>query len=110
MEISKKTDLMQTLNGEQKLKPQLQGITQHSTSSVQVYESKDEFLIKFNPQKQNEYIKHFDRCFIGKALRLIEVAGAYEQKTAILWLKIQLFDLAVFTGVKKSLKLTSLEF
>ena len=74
---------------------------QSSTSSVQVYESKDEFLIKFNPQKQNEYIKHFDRCFIGKALRLSEVAGAYEKNTAILWLKIQLFDLAVFTGVKK---------
>ena len=74
---------------------------QSSTSSVQVYESKDEFLIKFNPQKQNEYIKHFDRCFIGKALRLSEVAGAYEQKTAILWLKIQLFDLTVFTGVEK---------
>ena len=74
---------------------------QNCTNSVQVYESKDEFLIKFNPQKQNEYIKHFDRCFIGKALRLSDVAVAYEQKTAILWLKIQLFDLAVFTGVEK---------
>ena len=68
---------------------------------MQVYESKDEFLIKFNPQKQNEYIKHFDRCFIGKALRLTDVAGAYEEKTAIFWIKIQLLDLALFTGVKK---------
>ena len=101
MEISNKTDLMQTLNGEQKWKHQLQEITQHSTSSLQVYESKDEFLIKFNPQKQNEYIKHFDRCFIGKALRLTDVAGAYEAKTAIFWIKIQLLDLALFTGVKK---------
>ena len=101
MEISNKTDLMQTLNGEQEWKHQSQEITQHSTNSIQVYESKDEFLIKFNPQKQNEYIKHFDRCFIGKALRLNDVAIAYEQKTAILWLKIQLFDLALFTGVKK---------
>ena len=101
MEISNKTDLMQTLNGEPKCKPQSQEITQHSTSSVQVYESKDEFLIKFNPQKQNEYIKHFDRCFIGKALRLTDVAGAYEEKTAIFWIKIQLLDLALFTGVKK---------
>ena len=101
MEISNKTDLMQTLNGEPKCKPQSQEITQHSTSSVQVYESKDEFLIKFNPKKQNEYIKHFDRCFVGNALRLSEVAGAYKENTAILWLKIQLFDLAVFTGVKK---------
>ena len=101
MEISNKTDLMQTLNGEPKCKPQSQEITQHSTSSGQVYESKDEFLIKFNPQKQNEYIKHFDRCFIGKALRLTDVAGAYEAKTAIFWIKIQLLDLALFTGVKK---------
>ena len=29
------------------------------------------------------------------------MAAAYEINTAILWLKIQLFDLAVFTGVKK---------
>ena len=101
MEISKETDLMKTLNGEQKWKHHSQEITQRSTNSIQVYESKDEFLIKFNPQKQNEYIKHFDRCFIGKALRLSDVAIAYEQKTAILWLKIQLFDLALFTGVKK---------
>lgn len=101
MEISNKTDLMQTLNGEPKCKPQSQEITQHSTSSVQVYESKDEFLIKFNPKKQNEYIKHFDRCFIGNALRLTDVAGAYEEKTAIFWIKIQLLDLALFTGVKK---------
>ena len=101
MEISNKTDLMQTLNGEPKCKPQSQEITQHSTSNIQVYESKDEFLIKFNPQKQNEYIKHFDRCFIGKALRLTDVAGAYEAKTAIFWIKIQLLDLALFTGVKK---------
>lgn len=101
MEISNKTDLMQTLNGEPKCKPQSQEITQHSTSSVQVYESKDEFLIKFNPKKQNEYIKHFDRCFIGDALRLTDVAGAYEEKTAIFWIKIQLLDLALFTGVKK---------
>ena len=101
MEISNKTDLMQTLNGEPKCKPQSQEITQHYTSSIQVYESKDEFLIKFNPQKQNEYIKHFDRCFIGKALRLSDVAGAYEAKTAIFWIKIQLLDLALFTGVKK---------
>ena len=42
-------------------------------SSVQVYERKTNFLIKFQ-QKQNEYIKHFDRCFIGKALRLTDVA------------------------------------
>jgi hypothetical protein len=68
---------------------------------VQVYESKDEFLIKFNPKKQNEYIKHFDRCFIGNALRLTDVAGVYEEKTAIFWIKIQLLDLALFTGVKK---------
>lgn len=101
MEISNKTDLMQTLNGEPKCKPQSQEITQHSTSSVQVYESKDEFLIKFNPKKQNEYIKHFDRCFIGNALRLTDVADAYEEKTAIFWIKIQLLDLALFTGVKK---------
>lgn len=101
MEISNKTDLMQTLNGEPKCKPQSQEITQHSTSSVQVYESKDEFLIKFNPKKQNEYIKHFDRCFIGNALRLTDVACAYEEKTAIFWIKIQLLDLALFTGVKK---------
>ena len=101
MEISNKTDLMQTLNGEQKCKPQSQEITQHSTSSLQVYESKDEFLIKFNPKKQNEYIKHFDRCFIGNALRLTDVAGIYEEKTAIFWIKIQLLDLALFTGVKK---------
>lgn len=101
MEISNKTDLMQTLNGEPKCKPQSQEITQHSTSSVQVYESKDEFLIKFNPKKQNEYIKHFDRCFIGNALRLTDVASAYEEKTAIFWIKIQLLDLALFTGVKK---------
>ena len=57
--------------------------------------------MKFNPQKQNEYIKHFDRCFIGKALRLKDVASAYEQKTAVFWLKVQLLDLALFTGVKK---------
>jgi hypothetical protein len=101
MEISNKTDLMQTLNGEPKCKPQSQEITQHSTSSVQVYESKDEFLIKFNPKKQNEYIKHFDRCFVGNALRLTDVACAYEEKTAIFWIKIQLLDLALFTGVKK---------
>lgn len=101
MEISNKTDLMQTLNGEPKCKPQSQEITQHSTSSVQVYESKDEFLIKFNPKKQNEYIKHFDRCFIGDALRLTDVADAYGEKTAIFWIKIQLLDLALFTGVKK---------
>lgn len=101
MEISNKTDLMQTLNGEPKCKHQSQEITQHSTSSVQVYESKDEFLIKFNPKKQNEYIKHFDRCFIGNALRLTDVASAYEEKTAIFWIKIQLLDLALFTGVKK---------
>lgn len=90
-----------TINGEQKLRHQSQEIMQHSASSVQVYESKDEFLIKFNPQKQNEYIKHFYRCFIGKALRLSDVAVAYGQNTAILWIKIQLFDLAVFIGVKK---------
>lgn len=101
MEISNKMDLMQTRNGEPKWKSQSQEITQHSTSSVQVYESKEEFLIKFNPQKQNEYIKHFDRCFIGNALRLTDVACVYEENTAILWLKIQLFDLAIFTGVKK---------
>ena len=71
MEISKETDLMRTLNGEPKCKPQSQEITQNCTNSVQVYESKDEFLIKFNPKKQNEYIKHFDRCFIGKALRWV---------------------------------------
>ena len=100
MEISNKTDLMQTLNGEPKCKPQSQEITQHSTSSLQVYESKDEFLIKFNPQKQNEYIKHFDRCFIGNALRLTDVAGAYEEKTAIFWIKIQLLDLAFLQALK----------
>ena len=106
MEISNKTDLMQTLNGEPKWKPQSQEITQHSTSSVQVYESKDEFLIKFNPQKQNEYIKHFDRCFIGKALRLTDVAGAYEEKQLFLWLKIQLLSIC-FTGVKKAKRRTN---
>ena len=37
---------------EAKCKPQSQEITQHSTSSVQVYESKDEFLIKFNPKNR----------------------------------------------------------
>lgn len=29
------------------------------------------------------------------------MACVYEENTAILWLKIQLFDLAIFTGVKK---------
>lgn len=64
-------------------------------------ETKDNFLLKFNPKKQNEYIKHFDRCFIGNALRLNEVSTIYEEKTTIFWLKIQLLDIALFTGVNK---------
>ena len=96
MEISNKTDLMQTLNGEPKWKPQSQEITQHSTSSVQVYESKDEFLIKFNPQKQNEYIKHFDRCFIGNALRLDRCGGRIRRKNSYILDKDTILDLALY--------------
>lgn len=66
------------------------------------YGNGENFLKLFNPDKQTEYYKHLEKCFMGDVPSLSRLSVSFGTSIAEVWLEIQINDLAAFTGVKKS--------
>lgn len=60
----------------------------------------DDFLVMFNPSKQDVYCRSIDRCFIGTAPSLAKVAQCYGTNIAKTWLDCQLRELSEYCGCK----------
>lgn len=64
--------------------------------------SGEAFLSKFNPDRQAVCARFPERCIAGGAPSLIKVREWYGQAVLECWLDIQLTDLVMFAGVRKS--------
>lgn len=66
------------------------------------YKSKENFLTLFAPDRQSKYVtKHLDKCFTGEAPSVKRLEATFGEDTAIVWLNIQLTDLAIYAGIKE---------
>ena len=57
-------------------------------------------MTTFNPDLQPVCLRHPDRAFTGKAPALATVADAYGDEFAEAWLAVEIFNLALSSGVK----------
>ena len=75
--------------------------TPQGLACQQRYETPKRFLELFNPSHQEAYTEDEDRAYAGNAPSLNAVADAFERRTAILWISIQIRDLSEFVGTKE---------
>lgn len=73
--------------------------SQNSLPSV-TYGTKEEFLLTFNPSKQEEFVQARERCFFGTAPTLGELKATYGKEMPSAWLVPQLFNLSEFCGCR----------
>ena len=65
---------------------------------VATYKDSTNFLALFNPDRQVEFTADLARCYTGTAPVLGTVGRAFGESTAIMWLTIQLRDVAKFAS------------
>lgn len=68
----------------------------------------DDFLVLFNPSKQDVYCRSIDRCFIGTAPSLGKVAQCYGTNIAKTWLDCQLRDLSEYCSCRDKMTIAQL--
>lgn len=69
---------------------------------VKQFGTAEELLIKFAPDKQQEYVsKYLDRCFNGNAPSITRVGFTYGTNVSISWLRIQISELMLYAGIKE---------
>lgn len=67
------------------------------------FPTKESFLVAYSPDIQTACAAHPGKSFFGKAPTLSGLNTTYGQQMAESWLTPQLYDLAVFCGVKEKL-------
>lgn len=68
-----------------------------------------EMMSAFNPGNQTRFCQDVDKVHFGKAPQLKVITAAYGLRASVVWLSIQLNDLAEFAGCREKLRQSQMD-